>query len=233
MEETEHNNDYAAAPPVEFSLVEARVIGCLMEKEKTTPDNYPLTLNALTNACNQKTSRDPVMSLDEEDVALTLESLQKAGWVTVVNSAGSRVPKYKHRMTIIDQWSDECAAVLTVLMLRGPQTLGEVKERCSRLYQFGSLQEVESHLHDGNSASSKLVVQLPREHGRKDGRYMHILCGMPQVEAEQTQERVEPVLQRVRDEQQRIEHLENEVAGLKNEIAELRREFSAFRHQFD
>lgn len=233
METTEHSNEFATAPPVEFSPIEARIIGCLMEKEKTTPDNYPLTLNALTNACNQKTSRDPVMSLEEEDVAVTLETLQKAGWVTVVNSAGSRVPKYKHRMTAIENWGDECGAIMTVLMLRGPQTLGEIKERSARLFAFDSLQHVESHLQDGQSASSKLIVQLPREHGRKDGRYMHTLCGMPSLEEVEEAPRVEPALSRVREEQQRIEQLESEVLSLKQEIAELKQEFATFKHQFE
>src|SRR5215213_4653651 len=158
--------------------VEVRVLGSLVEKQLTTPEYYPLTLNALTNACNQKSNRDPVVSFNEPTVTQAIESLREKNLVYVFYGSTSRVPKYKHMMPEVLRLDEREVALLCVLMLRGPQTLGELKERAGRLAEFTALGEVEETLSSMSVKDSEpLVVKLPRQPGQKEARYAHLLSG--------------------------------------------------------
>ena len=152
---------------------ELRVLGCLIEKQRTTPDQYPLSLNALRLACNQTTNRDPVVSYDEETVRTALARLSNRGWVRLASGAGSRAVKYRHLADEALSLSDAELSMLAVLMLRGPQTPGELKQRTDRLYSFGSLGEAEETLE--RLAARELVERLPRRPGQKEQRYEHRL----------------------------------------------------------
>ena len=164
---------------VTLTPTEARILGCLIEKSITTPEYYPLTLNSLTSACNQKSNRDPVMNLDTATVSAALEKLRYMHHlIWHVTVTGSRVPKYKHDFIDVIGVTDDQLAVLCVLMLRGPQTPGELRSRTGRLHAFESLADViatlESLCHREHGA---LVTKLPREHGSREQRYQHLLCG--------------------------------------------------------
>jgi len=168
---------------MQLSQNELRVIGCLIEKSITTPDIYPLSLNALTNACNQKSNREPVMSLSESEVQDTLDQLAAKHLILNQSGASSRVPKYKHRFCNTEfsdlQLTSQQLGILCVLFLRGPQTAGELRTRTNRLCQFDNVQEAEAVLNDlmqvdnGKSSHAQYVVKLPREPGRRESRYMH------------------------------------------------------------
>src|ERR671916_2969867 len=162
--------------------VEVRVLGALVEKQLATPDYYPLTLNALVNACNQISNRDPVVSYDEQTVERAVDSLRGKNLVYVFYGSESRVPKYTHVMTEIFRLSPPELAAICVLMLRGPQTVGEVRGRTGRLYNFADLAEVESTLERLAQREEPVVIKLPRQHGRKDARYAHLLGGTPAFE---------------------------------------------------
>jgi hypothetical protein len=167
---------------IEISPLEARVIGCLLEKEITTPDQYPLSLSALTTACNQKSSRDPVLSLDETEVQNLLDNLKKKHLVSDRTGFGSRVAKYQHRFCNTGfgaiELSPQELGLICVLLLRGPQMPGELRSRTNRLCQFTDVQEVESVL-DGlmHRDDGPFVMRLAREPGRRESRYMHLFCG--------------------------------------------------------
>lgn len=172
---------------IELNAVEARIVGCLLEKERTTPEQYPLSLNALTNACNQKSSRDPVMDLDEATVQAALDALLKQGLVMNKSGFGSRVTKYQHRFCNTEfgtlKLSDAEVAVLCVLLLRGAQTPGELRTRTERLHRFGDVGEVEATLeHLARRDDGPFVVRLTREPGRREARYAHRFGGEVQVE---------------------------------------------------
>lgn len=160
---------------------EARVIGVLLEKEITTPDQYPLSLNALTNACNQKSNRNPVLQLDESEVKQTLDQLIQKRLVWIKNSHGGRVEKYKHRFCNTEfaslQLPAQQVAILCELLLRGPQTPGELRSRASRMASFSQVQEVEAALEALLKHDRPLVTMLPREPGKRESRYGHLLCG--------------------------------------------------------
>lgn len=214
---------------------EVRVVGSLIEKQLTTPEYYPLTLNALLHACNQISNRDPVVSFDEKTVAQALESLREKNLAYVFYGSDSRVPKYKHVMPEIFHISQPEVAVLCVLMLRGPQTIGELRGRTGRMYEFTDLADVEATLDKlARREDEPLVAKLPRQPGKKDSRYAHLLAG--EIEFEELPARptrVETVVMEVRAENEKITRLEAEVKQLRGELAELRQEFAEFRKQFE
>src|SRR2546425_7325566 len=160
-----------------LSDVEIRVLGSLVEKEITTPDYYPLSLNALVAACNQSSNRNPVMQFDEDTVALTVASLQEKKLVHQVDRSDSRVTKYRHVLYEAMNLGRPSIAVMCVLMLRGPQTVGEIRTRSNRLYDFSSFEEVETVLNTMVSAERPLIARLPRQSGQKEARYAHLLSG--------------------------------------------------------
>ena len=212
--------------------VEVRVLGALIEKEYTTPDNYPLSLNALTNACNQSSNRDPVMSLDESTVSATVHQLRGRGLVRPIIHSGGRVTKFEQRMDEALGLVRRQLAVLSVLMLRGPQTTGELRTRTQRSHDFADLEEVESTLDSLIDREPPLITRLPRRAGQKELRYAHLLAGEISIDvldardaaAEST--RAAPV-------SDRVAALEADVAALREEMAALREELAAFRRQFE
>jgi uncharacterized protein len=215
----------------ELSAVEARIIGALMEKEKTTPEYYPLTLNALTRACNQKSNRNPVMDIDETLIAGALDGLGFHRKLTKrLLSDDSRVPKYRHDLTAVFNLAPREYAALCVLLLRGPQTVGEIRGRSERLYTFESLGEVEQTLTGMADRDDPLVKHLPRQHGRKEARYAHLLSGEIHMEELDV---LEPAVIEMRAENERVDKLEAEVQALREELAELRDQFADFKHQFE
>jgi hypothetical protein len=210
--------------------VEVRVLGSLIEKEMTTPDYYPLSLNALTNACNQSSNREPVVHYDEATVAGAIESLRKRSLVRVVQQSGSRVFKYRHLVNETLGLVAKQAAVLDVLMLRGPQTLGELKTRASRLAEFESLDDVDTALEQLMARTpSPLATRLERRPGQKEVRYGHLLAGEPVFEAADLPEPAAPG-GRGPD---KIAALEGAVEELRREVADLRSQLDAFRKQFE
>ena len=213
--------------PQPLSDIECRIVGALIEKQLTTPEYYPLTLNALTAACNQKNNRDPVASYDEREIAAALEELRERNLVYVFYGSTSRVPKYKHMLPSVYELEPSEVAVLCVMMLRGPQTLGELRERTSRLYQFTGLGEVQETLDNLMRRDEPLVVKLERQTGQKEARFAHLLSGTIDVEAlaaNRPIRRVEP---------DRLGSFENEVAALRAEVAALNEKFEEFRKQFE
>ena len=202
-----------------LSEPEIRVLGSLVEKEITTPEYYPLTLNALVNACNQKTNREPVVAYDDDEVREALFSLRDKGLVIVCE--GTRVFKYDNYLADKLELSPAEVAVMCMLLLRGPQTPGELRARTERMHAFEELSDVEATL-DGLAAreESPLVVRLPRQPGRKENRYAHLLAG--EVTADSTEEQSEAPGESLRE---RVERLEAEFADLRREFAEFKKQF--------
>jgi uncharacterized protein YceH (UPF0502 family) len=213
--------------------VEVRVVGSLVEKQVTTPDYYPLTLNALVHACNQISNRDPVVQYDERQVAEAVDSLRLKNVVYIFYGAESRVPKYKHMMREVFELSPAELAALCVLMLRGPQTVGEVRGRTGRLHEFADLREVEETLEGLAQRDEPLVAKLPRQAGRKEARYAHLLSGQPVVEEEAEAQPPAPAPRARAGEPERVARLEAEVERLSGELAEMRKQFEEFRKQFE
>lgn len=211
---------------------EVRVIGVLIEKQITTPDYYPMTLNALVNACNQKNNRYPVVSYDEEAVSRAITSLRERKLAFVFHGAEARVAKYGHVFPKAYDFTPQDTAVMCVLMLRGPQTLGELRSRSQNLYNFESLGEVESTV-EGliNREDSPLVARLPRLSGMKEPRYAHLLSGDVEMDTTETFSRAPATSPRVDGE--RVIALEESVTQLKREIENLKEEFAQFRRQFE
>lgn len=213
--------------------VEARVLGCLIEKEITTPEYYPLSLNALVHACNQKSNRDPLMNLDEDAVR---RALRRLGEETLARSAGgdSRVPKYEHRLSEVFNFTRPETAVLCELLLRGPQTPGELRSRAERMHPFEDLSVVHSTLKHLMEREPPLVMLLPRQPGTKEARYAHLLSGQPQIQqAEPIQPEMELVVSNRLVDAERVARLETEVADLQQEVADLKRQLAEFRKQFE
>ncbi len=208
--------------------VEARILGALIEKDITTPEYYPLSLNALLNACNQKSNRDPVMNLGENAVRDALLALNEKGLAGPVSSADSRVPKYEHRLQEAFNLPRAETAVLCVLLLRGPQTPGELRGRTERMHRFEELSDVHSALQRLIQRDPPLVRMLARQPGTKETRYAHLLSGDVEIAELPAQE---PAAGSADGE--RIARLESEVESLKAEIAELRNDFREFQKQFD
>jgi hypothetical protein len=219
--------------------IEVRVLGALLEKEITTPGYYPLSLNALINACNQKSNRDPVMALDESAVRQALDSLNEKSLAGQATAADSRVPKYAHRLQEVFNFDRREMAVLCVLLLRGPQTPGELRGRTERMYKFDDLGAVESALHRLMEREPPLVKKLPRQPGTKESRYAHLLAGEVKECSARAEPRTawygaepQPVAAGIQDEQ-RIARLETEVQSLRQEVADLRQQLEEFRKQFE
>jgi uncharacterized protein len=213
-----------------LSDIEARVLGALVEKGVTTPDYYPLSLNALVNACNQKSNRDPVMNLDEESVRQAIRGLEKHALAGPADSFDGRVTKYEHRLQEAYNFDRRETAVLCVLLLRGPQTPGELRSRSERMHSFDDLSEVESTLQRLLKREPPLVKILPRQPGTKEARYAHLLSGDVEVAPSEASEEIRP---KDGGSQDRITSLERQVSQLQNEIADLKKEFSAFQKQFE
>jgi uncharacterized protein YceH (UPF0502 family) len=206
--------------------VEVRVLGSLMEKALSTPDHYPLSLNALTNACNQKSSRDPVVSYDEPTVGMAAEDLCRKGLVN--DSNVSRVTKYEERFSHRHNLVPRETAALCVLLLRGPQTVGEIRTRTSRLCNFENLEEVLKTL--GDLEEWGFVRRLARLPGRKESRYTHLLCGEPDEAGPETVDSLNKVAPASPE---KIEQLELAVESLQSELDDLKKAFQEFKEQFD
>jgi uncharacterized protein len=217
-----------------LSEEEIRVLGALVEKQVTTPEYYPLTLNALVQACNQKSNRNPIVAYDEELVSWAIERLREKNLVYVFYGSTSRVPKYKHMMADIFGLNARELALVCVLMLRGAQTPGELRGRTDRLYDFNTLEEVEEAL---GSLSSKepqaLVARLPRQPGQKEVRYAHLLAGELRLDEPAEREGAEGEAPARPVKGDRLGELEREVETLREEVNRLRQEFAEFKRQFD
>ena len=217
----------------QLDAVEARVLGSLLEKESTTPDYYPLSLNALVNACNQSSNREPVVEYGEPTVLRALEGLRNQKLVFVFEGAASRVVKYGQKLADTLGLSPAETAALCVLMLRGPQTTGEIRGRSGRLHEFASLDEVESTLQTLATRSPQpLVVRLPRQTGFKESRYAHLLAGPPGAVLPEAAPEVAAASPDAPDDD-RIAQLTREVEELRNELAELKTHFADFRKQLE
>jgi uncharacterized protein YceH (UPF0502 family) len=209
-----------------LNKIETRVLGALIEKDITTPDYYPLSLNALVNACNQKSNRDPVMSLDEDTVRDGLSALNEKGLAGSVSSADSRVPKYEHRLQEVFNLPRAETAVLCVLLLRGPQTPGELRGRTERMHRFEELSDVHSALQRLIQREPPLVQMLPRQPGTKEARYVHLLSGEVEIAEPPAGE---PAVTTTSADDERIARLESEIGDLRSEIAALKKEIQEFR----
>ena len=208
---------------------EVRVLGSLIEKDITTPDYYPMSLNALINACNQKNNREPVTSLNEGEVRQALEGLQNQGLAGPAHGADSRVTKFEHRAYEKLNLGRREIAVLCVLLLRGAQTPGELRGRTERLYNFEDLADVQSTLQRLMEREPPLVRVLPRQPGTKEARYIHLLAGDTELPASSVSATESTPVRST----SRLGELEQEVAQLRSEIAELRQQFADFKHQFE
>lgn len=225
-------------PPSNFVIPtlnaeELRVLGCLMEKQFLTPDVYPMTLNGLVTACNQKTSREPVTAYDDATVLHTLDALQAKGLCTRIISRDSRVPKFRELLSEKTGLRVSELAVLCVMMLRGPQTVNELKERTNRIHEFADPDEVEGTLDRlVQREPQPLVVRLPRLTGQKEPRSMHLLAGPVDVEELQTQA-VAPPSPRTSALEERLQRIEAENAELRERVASLEAQFAEFKKQFE
>ncbi len=205
--------------------IEIRVLGSLIEKDITTPDYYPLSLNALVNACNQKNNRDPIMTLTDDNVLQALTTLQEKRLAGPASAADSRVAKYEHRLQEAFNFDRREIAILCVLFLRGPQTPGELRGRTERMYHFEALDDVISTLDRLAQREPPLAVVLPRQPGTKESRYMHLFSGEPPVQEFAPQIPAAPAGQTSSSQSDRIARLEEEVAALRRELAEFRKKF--------
>jgi len=211
-------------PPL--SLLETRVLGVLSEKQRTVPDTYPLTLNTLVAGCNQKTSRDPVIDASEAEVQAALDELRSHS--LIIESSGGRVPRYAHNIERVLQIPSQSTAILTTLMLRGPQTAGELRINCERLHRFADISAVEAFLTElAERSAGALVQELPRQPGSRENRWMHLLSGAPSAEALQAMSASPHALSadlttgEVTALKARVGSLEAEVADLKDKLAKL------------
>jgi hypothetical protein len=209
--------------------VEARVLGALVEKDITTPDYYPLSLNALVNACNQKNNREPVMALDEEAVRDALDGLQQRKLAGPAGGADSRVTKYEHRLQEAFNFTRGETAIVCVLLLRGPQTPGELRGRTERMFRFETLEDVQSTLQRLMQREPPLARILPRQPGTKEARYKHLFS--PDVAEAEPPASPAPVV--THHDTGRLTELESEVRELRKEVADLKQQFASFRRQFE
>ena len=224
-----------------LNSVEARVLGALVEKDITTPDYYPLSLNALVNACNQKNNRDPVMTLDEAAVREALDGLHNKNLAGPASGADRRVTKYEHRLQEMFNFTRGETAILCVLLLRGPQTPGELRARTERMHHFEDLPEVQSSLQRLMQRDPPLAKVLPRQPGTKESRYMHLLSGdmkdpgMADAGEARAPSPPYPVTNAAipSPDRDHITHLEDEVATLRKEVTDLKQQLERFRTQFE
>ena len=214
---------------IELDAVEARLLGCLIEKEITTPEYYPLTLNALINACNQKSNRDPVATYEEDDVAEALDRLRQKQLITMLTGGGNRVPKYGHRLQERLNLGRREVALLCELLVRGPQTVGELKDRAGRMHRFTDSDEVERCLRAlSERAEQPFVRVLPKLPGTKEPRWAQLLSGEPSVP-----EHIEPPQSSRSGADDRISELEAEISELRQRIVDLEQQFARFKQQFE
>jgi uncharacterized protein len=214
-----------------LNSVEIRVLGCLAEKELATPEYYPLTLNALVNACNQKSNRDPVVQYDEMTVAAALESLRPAGLVTQ-SAEGGRTAKYCHNLDGKLKLDPAELAILVELLLRGPQTTGELRQRASRMTPLATLEEVDEIIEELLNREGPILVKLPRQPGRKEPRIAQLLAGEA-IDVEPSLPQPPTAILRVQADNERIAELERQVAELRAELAAVRQELQQFRLEFE
>jgi uncharacterized protein len=211
---------------IELSPIEARIIGCLIEKQITTPDQYPLSLNALVNACNQKSNRDPVMSADEATIQSTLDHLLRKHLVIEKSGFGSRVPKYQHRFCNTEfgplKFTPQELAIVCELLVRGPQTPGELRTRAARMASFSDVGQIETALESlSTRADGPFIVRLPREPGRRDSRYAHLFSGAVTI-ATPTEDSIAAPATALTPAPSRLERLEKEVQQLREELNEIK-----------
>ena len=218
--------------PMLLTELETRVLGALIEKDVTTPDYYPLSLNALVNACNQKNNRDPVMTLDESTVRDALASLQEKRLAGPASGADSRVTKFEHRLQEVFNFDRREIAIVCVLLLRGAQTPGELRSRTDRMYHFEALEDVVSTLDRLNHREPPLARVLPRQPGTKESRYTHLLSGEPEI-AEANVASVAEAINTGTAGPDRLTQLEQEVSRLREEVSELQQQLATFRKQFE
>jgi len=211
-----------------LSEVEARVLGALVEKEITTPEYYPLSLNALVNACNQKSNREPVMTLDEDAVRSAIRELNDLGFTRFASSADSRVGKYEHRLNETFNFHRHEIAILCVLLLRGPQTPGELRTRTERMYAFEDLESVHNALNLLARREPPLVKVLPRQPGTKESRYVHLLSAVSETDTAQSETVAEPAPRT-----DRLGAMEAEIQQLRADVSALEEQFAQFRKQFE
>jgi len=211
--------------------IEIRVLGSLVEKQVTTPEYYPLSLNALTLACNQKNNRNPVTSYTEDQVSQAVETLREKNLTYVFYGSTSRVPKYKHVVPEVMHLSHPEVAVMCVLMLRGPQTPGELRGNASRLHEFTGLDDIEQTLNDLITRDEPLVVRLPRQSGQKEVRFAHLLSG--DIDLESLASESEHAATPKRSSHEQIDRLEQKVDALTTEFESLRQQFEQFKKQFE
>ena len=221
---------------IEFNLspFEARVLGVLAEKASLTPDVYPLSLNNVVNACNQLSNREPVMSLGEETVSTALTRLQQNNLAQTYYPSGSRVAKYQHRVAEVFSLDDAKLSLVTLLLLRGPQTCGELRQRTARMYPFASVESVERSLEDLAVSEPPLTMQLPRAPGTKESRWAHLLSGAMAIERQEIVAGMNvggAVVEGAGDD--RVSLLEAEVASLRREVTWLTEELAKFKKQFE
>jgi len=214
-----------------LSDVETRVLGALVEKELTTPEYYPLSLNALVNACNQKSNREPVMNLDEDSVREAIRSLDKKGLAGAADNMVSRVSKYEHRLQEAYNLTRHEIAILAELLLRGPQTTGELRGRAGRMHNFEDLGIVLTTLRKLMEREPALVKLLPRQPGTKEARYAHLLSGDGEVAEAEQPAHSSPA--RESKDEARIARLEEQAAALQSEVADLKKQFAVFKKQFE
>ena len=211
--------------------MEARVLGALLEKEITTPDYYPLSLNSLVNACNQKSNRDPVTNLDEDSVRDALRTLHDNSLARSVSAADSRVTKYEHRLQEAFNFDRREAALFCELLLRGPQTPGELRTRAERMHQFDDLSEAQSALQRLMNREPPLVKALARQPGTKESRYIHLLLGDAKPVSSTAAREVPAALEP--EKMDGISRLSSEMAELRRDMADLKEQFADFRKQFE
>lgn len=217
-----------------LTLVETRILGCLLEKERITPENYPLSLNSLVAACNQSTNRDPIVAYDAKTVEAGLDGLRQKKLATMIMSAGSRVPKYRHDLLNHFDLNPREVALLCVLLLRGPQTLGELRTRTERMQFFDSLEHVESFLAELAKGDSPLVRVLQARPGQKENRYVQLLSGEPDLsESVASEIAFSTTVSQVPSNSSRLDTIEKDVAEIKAELQQLREELLSFRKQFE
>lgn len=209
--------------PIELSPVEARILGVLVEKQATVPDTYPLSLNSLVTGCNQKTGRDPIMEVTEAQALAAIDELRCRD--LIIESSGSRVARYSHNVGRVFQIPAPAVALLAMLALRSAQTAAELRSHCDRLYRFADISSVEAYLEElATRSASPLVVLLPRQPGARESRWMHLLCGQPEIAA------VSATAPAAREDRA---GLAAEVAALREEVASLREEVAALKAMFE
>jgi uncharacterized protein len=215
-----------------LSAIEVRVLGSLIEKDITTPDYYPLSLNALVNACNQKNNREPVMALDESAVRDALASLQEQRMAGPASGADSRVTKFEHRLQEVFNFDRREIAIICVLLLRGPQTPGELRTRTDRMYRFEALEDIVSTLDRLSQRQPPLARILPRQPGTKESRYTHLFSGEPEI-SDSVARVPSPATAGGDSTVERLDKLETEVFQLRQELKQVHEQLAAFRKQFE